>query len=102
MEWYHYVYCFLSGMFLANSVPHFVCGVCGNKFPSPFSKPPGIGPTSPPVNVIWALVNLVAGYLLFRAGHVNSDNWITLVVFLAGITLISLQLSIHFQKKKVD
>lgn len=102
MNWYNYIFCFLSGMFLANCVPHFVSGICGNRFPSPFSKPAGIGPSSPPVNVIWALVNLLAGYLLLRAGHVNGENWISLLIFFAGIAFLSIQMSIHFQKKKID
>jgi hypothetical protein len=41
MNWHHYVACFFAGMFLANAVPHFVKGVCGNRFPTPFARPPG-------------------------------------------------------------
>ena len=40
MKWYHYVTAFFAGMFLANAVPHFVNGVSGNPFPSPFADPP--------------------------------------------------------------
>ena len=43
MIWLHYIYCFLAGAFLANFVPHFVQGICGNRFPTPFAKPPGQG-----------------------------------------------------------
>jgi hypothetical protein len=85
-------------MFLANAVPHFVHGISGDPFPSPFSKPPGKGLSSAPVNVAWALVNLVVGYALFRAGHVGS-GMPALAVFFAGIAVIALWLSVEFQHK---
>jgi probable F420-dependent oxidoreductase len=44
MPWYIYVLQFVSGLFLANGVPHFVQGICGHRFPSPFASPPGVGP----------------------------------------------------------
>jgi hypothetical protein len=58
MVWYKYIACFFSGMFLANAVPHFVYGICGDRFPTPFAKPPGRGLSSPTVNVLWGLFNL--------------------------------------------
>ena len=39
MPWYDYLAHFLAGAFLANGVPHFVQGICGNKFQSPFASP---------------------------------------------------------------
>jgi hypothetical protein len=68
MQWYHYFSGFWAGMFFANFVPHFVNGISGNVFPTPFAKPPGKGLSSPVVNVLWALLNLIAGYLLFKLG----------------------------------
>ena len=53
MNWYNYLACFFAGMFLANAVPHYVQGVSGDRFPSPFSKPPGKGLSSATVNVLW-------------------------------------------------
>ncbi len=99
MNWYHYVACFFAGMFLANFVPHFVQGVSGDRFPSPFSKPPGKGLSSPTVNVLWALVNLAVGYFLFHIGKISSENISALIVFFAGITDISIMLSVNFAKK---
>jgi len=52
MAWYAYLAYFFAGFFLANGVPHFVQGVSGKKFPSPFSSPPGRGESPPPVNVL--------------------------------------------------
>ena len=64
MEWYAYLAYFFAGAFLANSVPHFVSGITGKRFQSPFASPPGVGESSPVVNVIWGLVNFFAGYAL--------------------------------------
>jgi small-conductance mechanosensitive channel len=98
MKWYNYIASFFAGIFLANVVPHYINGVSGNAFPTPFSNPPGIGLSSPLINVLWALLNLVIGYFLFKAGKVTSNRW-ALLVFFIGIALISIQLSIHFANK---
>jgi hypothetical protein len=100
MAWYLYIVSFFAGIFLANAVPHFVQGVSGNKFPSPFAKLPGRGLSSPTINVIWALFNVVVGYLLFTVGQVNSGNIPSLVIFFIGAAAISIMSSINFQKKE--
>ena len=99
MNWYNYLACFFAGMFLANVVPHFVYGVSGDRFPTPFAKPPGRGLSSPTVNVLWALFNLFIGYFLFRAGKISNDNIAALVVFFAGVAAISVMLSVSFARK---
>jgi hypothetical protein len=99
MIWYNYIACFFSGIFLANTVPHFVHGISGNRFPTPFAHPPGKGLSSAPVNVLWALLNLVAGYLLFRAGKVCSGGVQAILAFFAGFAAISILMSVEFQKK---
>ena len=98
-KWYHYPLAFLAGMFLTNFVPHFVNGISGDPFPSPFSDPPGKGLSSPLTNVIWALTNLVVGYLLFRTSRINSKTWGKLIIFFAGMVFISVMLSMEFAKK---
>jgi hypothetical protein len=98
MAWYVYVAGFFAGMFLANAVPHFVHGISGDPFPSPFAHPPGRGLSSPPVNVAWALLNLVVGYVLFRVGQVAGGG-VPLASCFAGIAIISLLMSVQFQKK---
>jgi hypothetical protein len=52
------------------------------------------------VNVVWALLNLVVGYILFRAGKVSSGGDAALVVFFAGIVGISIMLSRGFAEKQ--
>jgi len=98
MKWYNYIAAFFAGVFLANVVPHYVNGVSGDAFPSPFANPPGKGLSSPLVNVLWALFNLVVGYFLFKAGKITSNKW-ALLIFFIGIALISIQASIHFAEK---
>ena len=100
MNWYHYIACFFAGMFLTNVVPHFVNGVSGDPFPTPFAHPPGKGLSSPLVNVLWALLNLVVGTLLFRVGKVSSGDDLALVIFFAGIAAISILSSVNFAKKQ--
>jgi len=99
MPWYLYIASFFAGIFLANAVPHFIQGVSGNKFPSPFAKPSGRGLSSPIVNVIWALFNILIGYLLFRAGQVSSANLPSLAIFFIGVAVISIFSSISFERK---
>ncbi|MDR3572153.1 MAG: hypothetical protein P4L81_08305 [Candidatus Pacebacteria bacterium] len=99
MVWYLYVAGFFAGAFLANAVPHFVQGVAGNKFPTPFAKPPGRGLSSPMLNVLWALLNIVIGYLFLRIGQVSADTTLSLVVFFVGASVISIFSSMNFQKK---
>ncbi len=64
MPWYAYLAYFFAGAFLVNAVPHFVSGVSGRAFPTPFASPPGRGLSSPLLNVLWGTLNLIVGYLL--------------------------------------
>ena len=99
MKWYHYIACIFAGLFLANAVPHFVHGISGDSFPSPFANPPGRGLSSPVVNVVWGLANLVIGYILLRAGKVSHDNKWSLLTLFTGIVFMSILLSISFVDK---
>lgn len=99
MEWYNYLSAFWAGMFLANFVPHFVQGICGNKFPTPFAKPSGQGLSLPSTNIYWALTNLVIGFILFQAAKISSNNFWSFFVFFAGVATISLYLSRRFSTK---
>lgn len=64
IEWTHYLIAFFGGAFFSNAVPHFVSGVMGRPFQSPFAKPPGQGLSSSTINVLWGFFNLAAGYVL--------------------------------------
>ena len=59
-----------GGAFLANAIPHYVSGVMGRSFQSPFAKPPGKGLSSSTVNVLWGFLNLAIAYaLILRVGQ---------------------------------
>ncbi len=94
-----YLAAVFAGAFLANAVPHFVHGISGDRFPTPFAHPPGKGLSSPTLNVTWALLNIVAGYLLLRGGPVLEGNMVALGAFMAGAAAISLFSSVHFAAK---
>ena len=64
MEWTHYLAYFAGGAVLTNAIPHFVSGVMGRPFQSPFATPRGEGLSSSTVNVAWGFFNLVVAYLL--------------------------------------
>jgi hypothetical protein len=99
VNWYNYIACFFAGMFIANVVPHFVHGVSGDRFPTPFATPPGKGLSSPTVNVLWSLFNLVVGAVLIRVGKVSRGDDGALVIFFVGIATISTLMSVRFAKK---
>ncbi len=99
MTWPEYIACFFAAAFLANFVPHFVKGVCGDPFPTPFAKPPGKGLSSPLVNMLWALLNLAVGFLLLRLSRMTCENNLALIIFFLGIAAISIPAGINFQKK---
>jgi hypothetical protein len=96
MKWYHYIACFFAGMFIANMVPHLIQGVSGASFPTPFADPPGKGLSSPTVNVLWGFFNLIVGYVLFRAGKISNSRIWSVIIFFAGILLMSIMLSYSF------
>jgi uncharacterized membrane protein YdcZ (DUF606 family) len=99
MKWYHYTAGFFAGAFITNAIPHFVNGISGNAFPTPFANPPGQGLSSPLTNVLWALFNLLAGYILFRVSRINSKSKLGLFLFFVGIILIAIMSSIVFAGK---
>ncbi|RLK52969.1 hypothetical protein [Microbacterium telephonicum] len=61
----------VAGVLLANAVPHGVHGVTGQAFPTPFADPPGIGLSSPALNVLWSALNLVGAGVALRGARVR-------------------------------
>lgn len=100
MEWYHYFSGFWAGCFLSNFIPHLVNGISGNGFPTPFAKPPGKGLSSPVLNVLWSLFNIVIGYILFKTGKVSSQNTFSLIIFVLGFACMSVFLALRFAGKE--
>ncbi len=84
MAWYAYLAYLFAGVFLANGIPHFVNGISGKKFQTPFASPRGVGESSPLANVIWGGINFVVSYLLiFGVGD-----------FIFGLTLSVLMVAL--------
>jgi len=97
MKWYVYVAFFFGGAFLINAIPHFVSGVTGHPFPSPFASPPGQGESSAMVNVLWGTLNFVIAYLLIgRVGTFQLRRTRDALIVGVGGLLMAMMLSRAF------
>jgi len=91
MLWYHLPAYFFGGVFFANFVPHFVSGVLGRTFPTPFASPPFRGLSSSRVNVLYGLCNLAVAYtLLLRLGDFELRSALHAGAFGLGLAAMSL------------
>jgi hypothetical protein len=97
MPWLHYLSWFFGGAFLTNVIPHFVSGVMGRAFQSPFARPSGEGLSSSTVNVLWGFLNLVVGYVLVcRVGDFDLHSTVDVAVLGLGALLLALMMARHF------
>ena len=97
LPWYIYLIQFVSGLFLANGIPHFVQGISGHWFQTPFASPPGVGESSPVINVLWGFLNLVIAFALLLTftpkGSGVRAQW---GVVALGVLLAAVFLAKHF------
>jgi hypothetical protein len=94
---YFFLAYFLGGAFLVNAIPHFVNGVSGRSFPSPFSSPPGKGLSSPIVNVLWGTANAIIGYFLVcYVGVFHLRSLPDMIALAAGALAMALMLARSF------
>ena len=97
MTWLPDAAYFFGGAFATNAVPHFVSGVMGRPFQSPFAKPPGQGLSSSTTNVFWGFLNLVVAYLLLaRVGEFDVRSPENVGALGLGILLIGLAMARRF------
>ncbi len=90
MRWYAYIGYFLAGALLANGVPHFVQGITGQEFQTPFGTP-----SSAIINVIWGFVNFAIGYSIITAlGGLNFH--FTRQVGMAALGVIAMALILAY------
>ena len=97
MEWLHAGAYFLGAAFLTNAGPHFVSGVMGRPFQSPFAKPPGEGLSSSMINVLWGSINLAIGYgLICQVGRFDLRAPGDAAVAGLGVSVMGLLLARYF------
>ncbi len=94
---------FLTGLFFANGIPHFINGISGRDFHNPqlhifFKKVP-----SPLFNVIWGLLNFAVAAALFACidafAFGFNYNFLAMVV---GFVFASGGLSVYFKNRKKE
>lgn len=97
-SWYHYVLAFFAGIFLINMLPHYIQGITGNYFPTPFADPPGKGLSSPTLNVLWATINFLISFSIFYFARINNrEKWIWIAV-IAGCVVMSFYAATYFER----
>jgi hypothetical protein len=97
MQALHLLSYLFGGAFFANAVPHFVSGVMGKPFQSPFATPSGEGFSSSTVNVLWGAFNLVVFYLLVcRVGDFDGRDASDAGAFGLGFLALGLFGARHF------
>jgi hypothetical protein len=80
MKWYHYLACFVAGIFLIHILPHALSG---------FSLK----------NVIGILVSLVGGCLLLWAGRFSLRNLLAVTFFVLGMASVLVFTWLHLHKQ---
>jgi hypothetical protein len=97
MVWLNCISYFFGGLFFSNAIPHFVSGVMGRPFQSPFAKPPGEGLSTSTVNVLWGFFNLAVAYLLLcRVGDFDLRSTAHVTALGLGFLLMGLFGARHF------
>ena len=97
MNWLNLISYFFGGAFLSNAIPHFVSGITGHPFQSPFAKPPGQGLSSSTVNVVWGFFNLTVAYVLIcRVGDFSLRSTSHAATLGLGFLLMGLMGARHF------
>src|SRR5688572_17119796 len=103
MPWYFYVAHFFAGALVANGIPHFVNGISGRRFISPFGKPPGRGESSAVSNVLWGGANLLVGLaILWWLPMAMPLELLDVIVFAIGFFLMAVMLANAFSQRRTD
>ncbi len=93
--WQLYVYSFLAGVIGANGVPHFVKGITGEKFQTPFNKS-----SSAVLNVTWGWLNFVVAALLLYFGNVHQHLLRAFTLVALGALVLALVLAYTWSSRK--
>ena len=95
-RWYHYLAAFFAGIFLCNILPHFIHGITGKPFPTPFANPPGKGLSSPVLNVLWATINFGIGFSFLYFLKINRRQRSVWIAIAAGSIFMAFYLASYF------
>lgn len=93
--WELYVYCLLAGLFGANGVPHFVKGITGRTFRTPFGKN-----SSATMNVAWGWLNFAAAGILIFYANIHPHLLRALSMVALGALVMGLLLAQTFSQDK--
>ncbi len=95
--WLLYISYFFGGAFLTNGIPHFVSGLMGQAFQSPFAKPPGKGLSSSTINVVWGFFNFIVAYVLIaHVGNFDLRSWSDVLAAALGAIVMAVMLARTF------
>ena len=95
-----YVFSFLSGLLLANGIPHFVNGISGKDFHDPSLRKLVPNVPSPLFNVIWGLINFaIAIALRFLVRELVFGPNLLSASFALGFTYAAIGLSVYFRRR---
>lgn len=95
--WWDYLLAVVAPLFLINGIPHFVSGLMGRKFPTPFvGGPPNFD--SATRNVLWGGSNLLVGGIALWLLRDSVSNPIILVEMIALAFAAALGLSRIFSR----
>ena len=97
MPWLDLLAYVFGGAFLANALPLLVSGMLGRPSRTLFAKPPGEGPSSSTVNLLWGFANLVLSYLpLARVGSFDVRKTAHAASCVLGLLAIGFLAARHF------
>jgi hypothetical protein len=86
--WWFYLVAIIAAALLVNGIPHFVQGLSGNRFPTPFSGGPGTL-DSAARNVLWGSANLIAGGALLWVIRTGLSDPVLVIELIAVGVLVA-------------
>lgn len=97
-RWHHHLFAFIAGGIFVNVLPHFINGISGRPFPSPFSDPPGVGLSSPVLNILWAVINFLIAFAFVYFGKLARRDRTVYVSYFIGAVVMAFYLASYFGK----
>jgi hypothetical protein len=99
LPWIAYIVHFVAAAFLANGVPHFVNGISGRRFRTPFIRLADSRLSSPVTNVVWGWANVLVAMLLFaNVGPLYIGTPGDTIFVAAGVLVTAVLLARFFER----